>query len=100
MKNAISALFAVPMLAGCADLSKIIPGASAKFNTDLQAEKTLEAQLAADFRTEDKTLRFLSAEGYRAERGYSCGDPKDPRIRRLPSVAKRAVKKDNANLSK
>jgi hypothetical protein len=100
MKYVAAALCTFPLLAGCADISKFIPAASAKFNTDLQAEKTLAAQLATDFRTEDRTLRFLSAEGLLLERGYSCGDPKDPRLKRLPSLAKKTVKKDNANLSK
>lgn len=86
-------------LGGCSDLSKILPTASATFTNDIQAERTLTAQLASDFRTEDKTLRFLSAEGYRGEVGYSCGDPKDPRQKRLPSVTKQAVKKENANFS-
>jgi hypothetical protein len=98
MRYAFAALCALPILGGCSDLSKIIPGASAKFATDLQTERTLAAQLASDFRVEDKTLRFLSAEGYQMERGYSCGDPRDPRFRLLPA-AKGAVKKDNAHLS-
>jgi len=98
MRYAFAALCALPILGGCTDLSKIIPGASAKFATDLQTEQTLAAQLASDFRVEDKTLRFLSAEGYQMERGYSCGDPRDPRLRLLPA-AKGAVRTDNANLS-
>ncbi|GLH79175.1 hypothetical protein SSBR45G_40840 [Bradyrhizobium sp. SSBR45G] len=70
------------------------------FATDLQSERALAAQLAADFRTEDKTLRFLSAEGYYGEVGYSCGDPKDVRQQRLAAKTKKAVKQENANYSR
>lgn len=100
MRYSVVALCAVPVLGGCADLSKIIPAASAKFATDLQTERALTTTLASDFRVEDKTLRFLSAEGYQGETGYSCGDPSDPRFRKLPSATKSAVKKENANLSR
>ncbi|MGJ5043075.1 hypothetical protein [Bradyrhizobium sp. HKCCYLRH1062] len=101
MKQIAFALLISPaFLGGCSDLSKILPKASAAFTDDLQAERTLTARLYTDFRIEDRTLRYLSAEGYRGEVGVSCGDPKDPRQKYIAAVTKKAIKDENAKYSK
>jgi hypothetical protein len=89
-------LLTAPWLGGCADITKVFPTASAKFAQDRQLERTLTAQLVSELRNEDTTLNFLSAST------YSCGDPKNPRLRGALAVSsvKKKVKDDNANLSK
>jgi hypothetical protein len=84
----------IPLLAGCADLSTIVPTASAKFTSDRQLERTLTAQLVSELRNEDATLIFLSAGT------YSCGDPKKVKNFVDAAQVKQKVKDENANLSK